>query len=209
MTVRRVCLKPGGEAYVYYNIHTMHSGLQLNCNFIKTSQCLPRGSYHHMWRLSSVVATTRNGHVVTNTMSTQVTAPDGFSLHRAIYGYSEENHTNLTNNWRMNISLCFSPFYFLPVLYLHFCLFYYLFDILAYLSYVFLALSLLSFVLLWFWRPNDESILHVRNLWFTWKPSIPPSLQKAKSWVCLCSRTQVFICETVRVWQISQGPAFL
>jgi hypothetical protein len=30
MTVRRVCLKSGGEAYLYYNIHTMHSGLQLH-----------------------------------------------------------------------------------------------------------------------------------------------------------------------------------
>jgi hypothetical protein len=124
MTVRRVCLKPGGEACVYYNIHTMHSGLQLNCNFIKTSRCLLRGPYHHMWRLSWVAATLRNGHVVTNMMSTQVTAPDDFSLHRAIYW--GENHTNL-DNWEMNISLCFPRFTF-------------------FLYYIFISVSSLLFI---------------------------------------------------------------
>jgi hypothetical protein len=142
MTVRRVCLKLGGEAYVYYNIHTMHSGLQLNSNFIKTSQCLPRGSYHHMWRLSWVAANMRNGHVVTNTMSSRVTASDGFSLHRAIY--SGENHTNLTNNWGTYISL----FYFLHILYLHFCLFsiiYLLFKLLHLTSFLLWAFYLSFF----------------------------------------------------------------
>lgn len=57
----------------------------------------------------------------------------------------------------------------------------------------------LSFVLLWFWKPNGDLILHTRNLWFTWEPPTPPSLQKAKSRVWLRPRTQVFLCETVRV----------
>jgi hypothetical protein len=76
------------------------------------------------------------------------------------------------NNLGMKTYLCFSMFYFLHVLRFHFRLSHTFICHLSLLLYVFLALSLLYFVLLLFWKSNDLLIFHARNLRFFWEP--PP-----------------------------------